>query len=70
MPIISGGRIIEGSGTGAPLLNAGPPTNNVTYVGIASVGSVLIDTTNGQHYICTVSNGTTTVTWVKTGTQV
>lgn len=69
MPIISGGRVIEGSGLGTPLLNAGAPTNNVTYVGIAVVGSRLVDTTNGKSYICTATNGTSTVTWTVVGSQ-
>lgn len=69
MPTISGGRIIEGSGLGAPLLNAGAPTTNVTYLGIAVVGSKLIDTTNGIDYICTATNGTSTITWTKVGLQ-
>lgn len=69
MAIIEPGRVIEGSGTGTPLRFAGAPTTS-TYAGIAIVGSVLIDTTNGQHYICTVTNGTTSATWTKTGAQV
>jgi hypothetical protein len=70
MAIISGGRIIEGSGLDAPLLNAGAPTVNVTYLGTAVVGSQLIDTTNGKAYICTATNGTSTITWTVVGTQV
>jgi hypothetical protein len=70
MAIIQGGRVIEGAGLDAPLLNAGVPVVNVTYVGIASVGSLLIDTTNGKLYICTATNGTSTVTWTVVGSQV
>jgi hypothetical protein len=69
MPVISGGKIVPGSGLDAPFLNAGAPVNDTTYVGMAVVGSLLIDTTNGILYICTVSNGTTTATWTKVGTQ-
>ena len=69
MAVISGGRIIEGSGLDAPLLNAGAPTVNVTYLGIAVVGSQLIDTTNGKAYICTATNGTSTITWTVVGAQ-
>lgn len=69
MAVISGGRIIEGSGLDAPLLNAGAPTVNVTYLGIAVVGSQLIDTTNGKAYICTATNGSSTITWTVVGAQ-
>jgi hypothetical protein len=65
----SGGRVIEGSGLGAPLTNAGAPTNNVTYLGVAVVGSRLIDTSNGKAYICTGTNGTSTITWTVVGAQ-
>jgi hypothetical protein len=56
-------------GLEVPFQSAGAPTNNVTQLGRAVVGSVLVDVTNGQHYICTATNGTSTVTWTKTGTQ-
>jgi hypothetical protein len=69
MAIITGGKIIEGSGLNTPLLNAGAPTVNVTYLGVAVVGSKLIDTTNGKLYICTATNGTSTITWTVVGTQ-
>lgn len=69
MAVISGGRIIEGAGLNAPLQNAGAPTNNVTYLGVAVVGSLLIDTTGGKLYICTATNGTSTITWTVVGTQ-
>jgi hypothetical protein len=69
MAIIEQGRIIEGSGTGTPLRNAGAPTNNVTFLGIAVVGSKLVDTTNGKLYICTATNGTSTITWTVVGAQ-
>jgi hypothetical protein len=72
MPIISGGRIIEGSGLGHPLLFAGVPVSGVggTYAGIAQVGSQLIDTVNGEHYMCTAYvAGTNTITWQLTAVQ-
>lgn len=69
MAVISGGKIIEGSGLNAPLLNAGAPTVNVTYLGTAIVGSQLIDTTNGKTYICTATNGSSTITWTVVGAQ-
>ena len=69
MAIDESGRVIEGSGTATPLRNAGAPTANVTYLGIAVVGSQLVDVTNGKEYICTATNGTSTVTWVSVGSQ-
>lgn len=69
MGIIESGRVIEGSGLNAPLRNAGAPTNNVTFLGVAIVGSQLIDTTNGKAYICTATNGSSTVTWTVVGAQ-
>lgn len=69
MGIIESGRVIEGSGLAAPLRNAGAPTNNVTFLGVAIVGSQLIDTTNGKAYICTATNGSSTVTWTVVGAQ-
>jgi hypothetical protein len=69
MPIIETGRVIEGSGLATPLRNAGAPVVNVTYLGIAVVGSKLIDTTNGKAYICTATNGSSTITWTVVGAQ-
>ena len=70
MPIISGGNVIQGNGLSSPYQNAGAPTNNVTQLGNAVVGSLLIDTVNGKLFICTATNGTSTVTWTVVGTQV
>lgn len=61
---------ITGNGTGTPLKNAGAPTANVTFLGVAVVGSKLIDTTNGKDYICTATDGTSTITWTLVGAQV
>jgi hypothetical protein len=70
MPVIDpGGQLIAGSGLDCPLRNAGAPTVNVTFLGVAVVGSLLIDTTNGKLYICTATNGTSTITWTVVGTQ-
>jgi hypothetical protein len=57
---------------GAPLLNAGAPTSGAggTGLGIAKVGSRLLDTTNGKLYIATATDFTTTITWVSVGSQV
>lgn len=70
MALITNPSTINGSGLDQPLRSAGPPVANVTHLGRAVVGSVLIDTVNGQHYICTATNTTSTITWTKTGTQV
>lgn len=85
MPVITGGKVIEGaqyrtdtqvSATGAPVApvsvyqNAGTPVNNTTLLGVAGVGDLLSDTTNGKLYICTATNGTSTITWTVVGTQV
>lgn len=84
MPVITGGKVIEGaqlrpvvqtSATGASVTpvaiysNAGAPTVNVTLLGTAAVGALLVDTTNGKLYICTATNGTSTITWTVVGTQ-
>lgn len=36
---------------------------------MAVVGSLLLDTTNGKLYICTATNGTSTITWTVVGAQ-
>lgn len=64
-----GGQIIAGSGLDCPFRNAGAPTNDVTFLGTAVVGSLLIDVTNGKLYICTATNGSSTVTWTVVGSQ-
>jgi hypothetical protein len=63
-------RAKYGIGLAHPFLSAGAPTNNVTQLGRAVVGSQLLDTTNGKLYICTATNGTSTITWTVAGTQV
>ena len=57
------------SGTYGPFTNAGAPTVNVTLLGTAVVGTLLIDVTNGVLYICTATNGTSTITWTVVGAQ-
>jgi hypothetical protein len=57
------------AGTEVPFQSSGAPTNNVTQLGRAIVGSLLVDTTNGKAYICTATNGTSTITWVSVGSQ-
>jgi hypothetical protein len=46
---------------------AGAPTNDSTFLGVAPVGAILQDTTNGDLYICTVSSSTN-ITWDKVST--
>jgi hypothetical protein len=59
-----------GSGlTSAPLLSDGAPVANETFLGVAVVGSRLTDTSTGIAYICTATNGTSTITWTKVGAQ-
>jgi hypothetical protein len=71
MPIIGPSNTqLAGNGLNEPYQNAGAPVANVTQLGNAVVGSLLIDTTNGKLYICTATNGTSTVTWTVVGTQV
>jgi hypothetical protein len=69
MGLIAQAHPIEGAGLEQPLRNAGAPTVNVTFLGSAVVGSLLIDTTNGILYICTATDGSTTITWTKVGLQ-
>lgn len=70
MPVISGGNVIAGSRVRASgLSGAGAPTVNVTGLGVASIGDLYTDTTNGKLYICTATNGTSTITWTVVGTQ-
>lgn len=67
MPIISGGRIIEGAGLGAPLTTDTAPTTT-TFLGTATVGSRLVDTSTGLLYAATAVTDTA-VTWTVVGTQ-
>lgn len=67
MAIAETGNVIAGT-VGTPLRHAGAPTNDVTFVGQAAVGTLLLDTTNGVLYVATVATATT-VTWVIVGTQ-
>ncbi|MCI2421504.1 hypothetical protein MOQ72_29125 [Saccharopolyspora sp. K220] len=67
MATIRGGKVIEGSGLGSPLLNAGAPTSGAggTYAGTAVVGSLLIDTANGALYICTNATVGASFAWTQ-----
>lgn len=71
MPIISGGKVIEGSAA-RPFQNAGAPTSGVsgTLSGVAQVGSLLVDTTNGKLYICTNATVGASFAWTVVGAQV
>lgn len=70
MGIIQGGNVMPGDGFRTPLTGSGAPTNDVTGLGSVIVGSQYIDTATGKRYTVTATNGTSTVTWVVTGTQV
>ena len=69
MPVISGGVVMPSNGVVHPIQNAGAPTVNVTGLGVAVIGSQLVDTTTGKLYSCTATNGTSTITWTVVGTQ-
>jgi len=69
MAILEPGNVLPGSGLGTPLRNGGAPVVNVTYLGVAVVGSQYIDATNGKAYICTATNGTSTIVWTVVGAQ-
>ncbi len=56
-------------GLKVPFQNNGAPTTS-TQVGRAVVGSELTDYASGIDYVCTATDGTTTVTWTKVGLQV
>jgi len=51
------------------IAGAGAPTVNVTGLGVCGVGSQYTDTTAGKLYICTATDGSTTITWVTVGSQ-
>lgn len=68
MGVISGGQIIPGGPASRPLEKAGALATNDFAAGLV-VGRQAVDTTNGKLYICTVTNGTTTSTWVVVGAQ-
>jgi hypothetical protein len=70
MPIIGpSGTTLYGNGLNQPYLNPGAPGANFL-AGTCVVGSLLIDTSAGQLWQCTATNGTSTATWVKVGSQV
>ena len=70
MPIIDGGNVIPGDGltNGVPFTKAGAVVAN-DFAGNCRVGSLAVDTVAGKLWICTVTNGTTTSTWVVVGSQ-
>jgi hypothetical protein len=69
MPVITGGTIHSGITAARVFKGAGAPTVNVTLLGNAGIGDLYSDTTNGKLYICTATNGTSTITWTVVGTQ-
>lgn len=68
MAIIERSQVIEEAAAFAQFQKAGAVVAN-DFANQCVVGSLAIDTTNGQLYQCTATNGTTTATWVKVGTQ-
>jgi hypothetical protein len=69
MPVITGGQVYPGFNQAKVFTAPGAPTVNVTLLGIAGIGDLYSDTTNGKLYICTATNGTSTITWTVVGTQ-
>lgn len=68
MGIISGGQVMPHNGLQYPFTKAGAVVAN-DFAGQAVVGSRAVDTNSGVQYTCTVTNGTTTATWVTIGSQ-
>lgn len=68
MAIISGGVVMPGDGIRSPYTKAGAVVAN-DFAGQCVIGSEAVDTTNGKRYSCTATNGTSTSTWVVTGSQ-
>lgn len=70
MAIISGGQVMPGASQRVYTIRAaGAPSVNVTGLGIAQIGDQYINQTNGVLYICTATNGTSTIVWTVVGTQ-
>lgn len=70
MAVISGGNVIDGA-LARPYQNAGAPTSGAsgTLIGVAKKGDLLVDTTNGKLYICTVATVDANFAWTVAGTQ-
>ena len=63
--------IIEGARSRVPAMAAaGAPTNNTTGLGALSVGDTYLNTTNGNLYIVSATNKTSTITFVLIGNQI
>lgn len=69
MPIIAGGNVTGSIKAARVYQGAGAPVNNTTLVGVAGIGDLYADTTNGKLYIVTATNGSTTITFTVVGTQ-
>lgn len=64
MPIMANTGAIDSDGFPRNVYEgAGAPAANYK-AGACRVGSEYINTTTGGRYVCTVTNGTTTATWV------
>lgn len=70
MPIIpaTGGSLMPSDGLQRHIVKAGAPSAN-EFAGQVALGGMLVDVTNAKLYICTVTNGSTTATWVVVGAQ-
>lgn len=69
MPVITGGEIYSGAQRGNLFSISGAPVANTTLVGQAAIGDLLVNRANGTVYVCTATNGSTTITWTVVGSQ-
>lgn len=69
MPRIKGSPVTGSISVARVYQGAGAPVSNTTLLGEAGIGDLYADTTAGKLYICTATNGTSTITWVVVGTQ-
>jgi hypothetical protein len=58
-----------GQGITVPFELAGTPVTNVSFLGRAVVGSLLIDNSTGKLYVCSATNGSSTISWTVVGSQ-
>lgn len=70
MPRIKGGTVESGVTFTRVYFGTAAPTVNVTLLGVAGVGDLYTNSGDGKLYICTATNGTSTITWTVVGSQV
>lgn len=68
MAKIERSRVIEEARGALHFTKAGALAAN-DFAGQCAVGDTASDTTNGELYACTATNGSTTSTWVQVGLQ-